>query len=100
MRVSASLGFCCAIVFIDDALASSSGGEGGGPPEFWAEPDCAAGADGATTRGVPCCEPMIQPTSTPKNTPATPTMRASLDTVKDDHTLSEGLRPSDSPTRA
>ena len=38
-------------------------------------------AAGAARRGVPCWVPMIQPTSTPKNTPAIPTISASLDTA-------------------
>src|SRR5687767_6743583 len=86
-RVTASDGFCCAVVFMADARDSSSGGGACG-----LLPDCAAGCATGADAGPPpaCWEPMIQPTSTPKNTPATPMTRESLDTVNHDHMAKDG----------
>src|SRR5450759_4237251 len=85
-RVTASVGFCCAVVFIADARDSSSGGGADAlapPADDW--PGAAAAAGGAGGRPAPCWVPIIQPTSTPKKTPATPITKESLDTVNLDH---------------
>ena len=90
-RVTASVGFCWAVVFMAEARDSSSGGGACAfalPPDAWlGAAVAAAGVDGR-----PCCVPMIQPTRTPKKTPATPMTRESLDTVNHDHTPAHARR--------
>src|SRR6187551_2258198 len=92
-RVTASVGFCWAVVFIAEARDSSSGGGAWvpePPPAPWL--GAAAATGGGGTRPAPDWLPTIQPTSTPKNTPATPMTRDSLDTVDHDDTPSQARK--------
>src|SRR5690349_3892634 len=79
MRVAASSG-CCVAVDLRAAARDSSSGGGACDPLVGAA-DAAGAAGWGATLTVPCWLPMIQPIRTPKNTPQTPTMIESRDTV-------------------
>src|SRR5258708_36863362 len=85
-RVTASVGFCWAVVFMAVARDSSSAGVVWGlppPPDAWL--DAELGAAGGPGRVAPCCLPYIQPTVTPENPPATPTTTESLSACNQHH---------------